>query len=51
MQWITEKALFEKILTEARACEKADAAGKLDSMEVLHFESMELLARAFFRLT
>lgn len=35
---------------EARVCEAADASGDLSSMEILRFESMELLTRAFFRL-
>src|SRR5258708_6130339 len=48
MRWITDQASFDEILTKARACEKADASGEIDSMEVLHFESMELLTPVFF---
>ena len=47
---MTDQAAFEEILTKARACEKADASGELDSMEVFRFESMELLTRPFFKL-
>ena len=50
MRWITDKAFFEEILTKAQACDTADASGKSDSMDLLRFESMELLTRAFFGL-
>ena len=49
MRWITDQAIFEEVLTKARACEVADASGEVRSMEVLHFESTELVTRAFFQ--
>ena len=50
MQWITDKTVFEEILKKARVCEKADVSDNVGSMDVLRFESMELLTRGFLKL-
>lgn len=50
MRWITEQACLEAMLRKGLALEVADASGQVESMELLHFESMELVTRPFFRL-